>query len=244
MAKINAERLQKYLASCGVCSRRAAEKLIEQGRVKVNGRPAFLGQKVDSVNDVIHVDGHKINAPKIKNVYYMLYKPRGYVTTMSDEMDRKCIADLTYTIKERVFPVGRLDKDSEGLLLLTNDGDFANRITHPKFQIYKTYRVVVSGNVTVDKLDKIREGIKLDDGDVVSCECYIHSQTEDKTILIFIISEGKNREIRRICQQMDLEVRRLKREKIGGLSIGTLKAGNIRALNEKDIDKIFAQNNK
>lgn len=244
MAKIIVERLQKYLASCGVCSRRAAEKLIEQGRVKVNGRPAFLGQKVDGVNDVVHVDGHKINAPKIKKVYYMLYKPRGYVTTMSDEMDRKCIADLTYSIKERIFPVGRLDKDSEGLLLLTNDGDFANKITHPKFQIFKTYRVVVSGDVTVEKLDQIRDGVKLDDGEILAAECYVHSQSEDRTVLIFIISEGKNREIRRICEQFDWEVKRLKREKIGGLSIGTLKAGNIKSLTEKDIDKIFTQNNK
>lgn len=244
MAKIIVERLQKYLASCGVCSRRAAEKLIEQGRVKVNGHPAYLGQKVDGVNDVVHVDGHKINTPKINKVYYMLYKPRGYVTTMSDEMDRKCIADLTYSIKERVFPVGRLDKDSEGLLLLTNDGDFANKMTHPKFQIFKTYRVVVSGDVTVEKLDQIREGVKLDDGDTLAAECYVHSQSEDRTVLIFIISEGKNREIRRICEHFDWEVRRLKREKIGGLSIGTLKAGNMKSLTEKDIEKIFAQNNK
>ena len=244
MAKINVERLQKYLANCGVCSRRAAEKLIEQGRVKVNGRPAFLGQTVDGINDVIHVDGHKINAPKIKNVYYMLYKPRGYVTTMSDEMNRKCIADLTYSINERVFPVGRLDKDSEGLLLLTNDGDFANRITHPRFQIFKTYRVVVSGNVTIEKLDKIREGVEVSDGDNLSAECYVHSQDENKTVLIFIISEGKNREIRRICEHFGWEVKRLKREKIGGLSIGTLKAGGIKSLSEKDIDKIFSQNNR
>lgn len=228
-------RLQKYIADAGVCSRRAAEKLIEEGRVTVNGKPTHLGQKVTG-NEKICVDGEPIKLRR-ETVYLMLYKPRGYVTTSSDEMGRKCVIDLLGSVSQRVYPIGRLDKDSEGLLLLTNDGELANRLMHPRHHIGKTYRTIVSGNVTRDQIVSLTNGVVLDDGyKTRTADVEVLRAKEDRTVLSITIYEGKNRQIRRMCEAVGLQVLRLKRERIGTLSIGTLRAGQYRKLSEKEIE--------
>ena len=228
-------RLQKYIADAGVCSRRAAEKLIEEGRVTVNGKPTHLGQKVTG-NEKICVDGKSIKLRR-ETVYLMLYKPRGYVTTSSDEMGRKCVIDLLGSVSQRVYPIGRLDKDSEGLLLLTNDGELANRLMHPRHHIGKTYRTIVSGNVTRDQIVSLTNGVVLDDGyKTRTADVEVLRAKEDRTVLSITIYEGKNRQIRRMCEAVGLQVLRLKRERIGTLSIGTLRAGQYRKLSDKEID--------
>ena len=228
-------RLQKYIADAGVCSRRAAEKLIEEGRVTVNGKPTHLGQKVTG-NEKICVDGEPIKLRR-ETVYLMLYKPRGYVTTSSDEMGRKCVIDLLRSVSQRVYPIGRLDKDSEGLLLLTNDGELANRLMHPRHHIGKTYRTIVSGNVTRDQIVSLTNGVVLDDGyKTRTADVEVLRAKEDRTVLSITIYEGKNRQIRRMCEAVGLQVLRLKRERIGTLSIGTLRAGQYRKLSDKEIN--------
>ena len=228
-------RLQKYIAVAGVCSRRAAEKLIEECRVTVNGKPTHLGQKVTG-NEKICVDGESIKLRR-ETVYLMLYKPRGYVTTSSDEMGRKCVIDLLGSVSQRVYPIGRLDKDSEGLLLLTNDGELANRLMHPRHHIGKTYRTIVSGNVTRDQIVSLTNGVVLDDGyKTRTADVEVLRAKEDRTVLSITIYEGKNRQIRRMCEAVGLQVLRLKRERIGTLSIGTLRAGQYRKLSDKEID--------
>ena len=160
--KDNKIRLQKHLSQCGIASRRKAEELIENGRVRINGRIASLGDKVDPKRDKVSVNGKNVVAVTEK-VYIMLHKPRGFVTTMKDELDRKCVSDLVKNVGTKVYPVGRLDRNSEGLLIMTNDGELANALTHPSAQVNKTYRVTVKGAVTDEQIDKMASGIKLDD---------------------------------------------------------------------------------
>ena len=230
-------RLQKFIADSGICSRRAAEKLIEEGRVKVGGRTAFIGDKIDSLCTTVTIDGRRVYPRKKENSYFMLYKPRGYLTTSSDELSRKCVADLFAKERVRVYPVGRLDKDSEGLLIMTNDGELANKLTHPKNRIPKTYRAIVTGDVNADVLRKLTSGVYIEELDytTASADVEVHSVKDDRTILLITIYEGKNRQIRRMCECCDLEVLRLKRERIGKLSIGTLKSGQYRKLTDKEI---------
>ncbi len=229
-------RLQKYIADAGICSRRAAERMIEEGRITVNGEYAHLGQKVTNA-DKIMVDGELLRANRKSLTYLMLYKPRGYVTTASDEMGRKCVVDLLSSVSERVYPVGRLDKDSEGLLLMTNDGDLANKLMHPRHHIGKTYRTIVSGNVTREQVVALSTGVTLDDGyKTGKSEVEIIRSKEDRTVLTITIFEGKNRQIRRMCEAVGLEVLRLKRERVGTLSIGTLRSGQYRKLSDKEVE--------
>lgn len=229
-------RLQKYIADAGICSRRAAERMIEDGRVTVDGIKAHLGQKV-SGNERVCIDGEIVKAQRKNNVYLMMYKPRGYVTTASDEMGRKCVVDIVRSINERVYPVGRLDKDSEGLLLLTNDGDLANKLMHPRHHVGKTYRTVVEGNVSREQLLSLTNGVTLDDGyKTGKAEIDIIRTKEDRTVLSITVFEGKNRQIRRMCEAVGLTVLRLKREKIGTLSIGTLRSGQYRKLSDKEVE--------
>ncbi len=229
-------RLQKYIAEAGICSRRAAEKMIEDGRVLVNGQTAHLGQKV-GVGDKVVVDGELIRQQRKNNVYLMMYKPRGYVTTMSDEMGRKSVVDILSSFSQRVYPIGRLDKDSEGLLLLTNDGELANRLMHPRHHVGKSYRTVVTGKVGREQLVALSNGVTLDDGyKTGKADVEIIKEKEDRTVLGITIYEGKNRQIRRMCESVGLQVLRLKREKIGTLSIGTLRAGQYRKLSDKEIE--------
>ncbi len=227
-------RLQKHLSECGVASRRKAEELIAAGRVRVNGRVASIGDKVDPIRDKVTV-GSK-NVVRVKEKYYiMLHKPRGYVTTMSDERDRKCVAQLVGDVPARVFPVGRLDKDSEGLLIMTNDGELTNLLTHPKSHVTKIYRVTVRGKVSDEQIVKLQEGVMLDGEKTLPCEVTITELKADRTVLRFGLVQGKNRQIRRMCEQLGLEVMRLKRTEIAGVKLGMLPVGQWRNLNEKEM---------
>lgn len=230
-------RIQKILADRGIASRRKAEELIEQGKVRVNGRVVSIGEKADPQRDKITVSGRKI-AVKPDKIYIMVNKPRGYVTTMSDELDRKCVAQLVSAVGKRVFPVGRLDKDSEGLLLMTNDGEFANAITHPSKHVAKTYRVTIRGRATEDQLASLETGIMLDGRMTAPAEVRTHSLAEDRSTLEINLYEGRNRQIRRMCEELGLEVIRLKRIAIGKIKLGGLKYGDWRELNEDELKSI------
>lgn len=232
--KTNKVRLQKHLADCGVASRRKSEELIIAGKVKVNGRVAHIGDSVDPKRDKITVSGKNVIA-NTEKVYIMLHKPRGFVTTMSDERGRRCVADLVKDVPCKVFPVGRLDKDSEGLLLMTNDGEFSNKLTHPSSHVNKTYRVTVSGEVNDEMLIKLSAGIVIDGVKTLPCDVFIGEKKPDRTVLMFIIQEGKNRQIRKMCEAVNLEVLRLKRTEIAGVKLGMLGQGKWRNLNEREL---------
>ena len=235
--KDNKVRLQKHLAECGVASRRKAEELIEMGKVKVNGHVATIGTKVDPKRDKITVRGKTVVANTTK-MYIMLHKPRGFVTTASDEKGRKCVTDLVKDAPVRLFPVGRLDMNSEGLLLMTNDGEFANKLTHPSYHVNKTYRVTVKGEVQEEKLLELKGGIVLDGQKTLPCDCFVAERKTDRTVLIFIIQEGRNRQIRRMCEVVNLEVLRLKRTEIAGVKLGMLPRGSWRPLNEREMRRL------
>ena len=231
------ERLQKIIAARGLCSRRQAEKWIEEGRVRVNGNTAHLGDTADTAEDVIEVDGKRL--PKAgKKVYLMLNKPRGFVTTLSDEKGRKNAAELVAGCGTRVYPVGRLDMDSEGLLLFTNDGEFANLMMHPRHEVDKVYRVWVT-NFAPEKLEALAEPIELD-GYMIKKPKVRPVRTEPtRAILDVTIHEGRNRQVRRMCQAAGLEVARLKRIAEGQLRIGELKTGAWRYLEPKEIEQLL-----
>ncbi len=234
-------RLQKFISQCGVASRRKAEELILQGKVKINGKVAVLGDKVTD-KDKVFVSGKRIVAPKARYRYIMLNKPRGFITTMNDERDRKCVAQLVENVGTRVYPVGRLDKDSEGMLIFTNDGEFANKIMHPRNHVYKIYRVTVSPSISEDQLVKLETGVELDGRK--TAPAMVHVLVEDKeqhrVVLEMILHEGKNREIRRMCEAVGLEVKRLKRTQIGLVKMGMLKQGDWRDLTEKEVKNLLA----
>ncbi len=235
--KDNKIRLQKHLSACGIASRRKAEELIEAGKVRVNGRIATLGDKVDPKRDKVSVRGKTV-VPVTEKVYIMVNKPRGYVTTMSDEYDRKCVNDLVKDVGVKVFPVGRLDRDSEGLLLMTNDGELANAITHPSRHVNKTYRVTVGGTVIDEQIEKLTSGIMLDGKKTQPCDVFVVERKPDRTMLNFIIHEGRNRQIRRMCEAVGLDVLRLKRLEIAGVKLGGLKLGAWRNLNERELVRL------
>ncbi len=237
MQNNNELRLQKYMAECGVASRRKSEELIEAGKVKVNGHIAHIGDKVNPKKDLVTVRGKKIN--KVEKKYYiMLNKPRGYVTTVSDELGRKTVMDLI-DCKARLYPVGRLDKDSEGLLLLTNDGSFANILTHPKHNLAKTYRVTVRPSVTDEMLDKLRHGVEIDGRMTAECDVNVISEEEGRVVLEFILKEGRNRQIRKMCEEVGLEIARLKRMSVGSLKLGMLQTGKSRELTENEVKALL-----
>ncbi len=229
-------KLQKYIADAGVCSRRAAEELIRAGKVTVNGEKAEIGMRIDAEKDRVTVSGKALRNRENPKSYFMLYKPRGYVTTMKDEGDRRCITDLTKGITQRVFPVGRLDKESEGLLILTNDGELSLRLTHPSKHFPKTYRVTVSGEVTQAEIKKLTEGVTLDDGYKTE-PCIIKSSKRDdgKTVMYITITEGKNRQIRRMLETINAEVLILKRISYGNLTLSGVGVGKYRVLTPEEI---------
>lgn len=235
--KDNKIRLQKFLSECSVASRRKSEELIAAGKVKINGRVATIGSKVDPKRDKVTVSGKTVIANNEK-MYIMLHKPRGFVTTTKDELDRKCVTDLVKDAPVKLFPVGRLDKNSEGLLIMTNDGGFCNSLTHPSAHVNKTYRVTVEGEVSDEKLIKLREGIELDGSKTLPCDAFIAEKKADRTVLIFIIHEGRNRQIRRMCEAVNLEVLRLKRTEIAGVKLGMLPQGKWRPLNEREMRRL------
>ncbi len=234
-------RLQKVISESGFCSRRKAEELIQKGRVKVNGRDIEIGVKVDKVKDLISIDGENIIIPKKQNYrYIILYKPRGYITTMKDEnnRNRKCVADLIADVKERIYPVGRLDVNSEGLLLFTNDGDFANDIMHPRKHITKTYRVTVRPDITDKQAADLAEGVEIDGYKTLPAEIRVLTKERNRVVIDIIIREGKNRQIRRMCEAVGLEVARLKRTSVGPLRLGILKPGTYRDLKPDELRAI------
>ena len=226
------ERLQKLLSAAGVCSRRAAEGYITAGRVTVNGETALLGQQADPETDDIRVDGVPLGREP-EAVYLMLNKPRGYVTTVSDEQGRKTVMDLLTGVSTRVYPVGRLDRDSEGLLLLTNDGALT-RLLHPSHEVSKEYRVTVSGPVehAAERLSRIRDVVGLP---IRPAEVRELSRKGNRAELSVIIHEGRNRQIRRMCAQCGLEVLRLQRVREHCLELGTLPLGQWRYLTAEEI---------
>lgn len=231
-------RLQKYLSQCGIASRRKAEELILAGKVKVNGRPAQLGDKINPRKDSVTVSGKKAVGQK-NNYYIMLHKPRGFITTMVDEHGRKCVAKLVEDVGARVYPVGRLDKDSEGLLLMTNDGEFANAMTHPSKHISKTYRVTVRPDVEEEQLDQIRTGIKIDGKVTAPVDVKILEKQEGRVVLEMILREGRNRQIRKMCESLGLEVARLKRTAVGTIKLGMLAQGKWRELTDDEVHKLM-----
>ena len=234
----NKVRLQKYLSECGVASRRKAEDLIMAGKVKVNGKPASIGDKIDPNRDTVVVAGKKIKKTK-KNTYIMLHKPRGFITTLSDEMGRKCVAQLVEDVGTRVYPVGRLDRDSEGLLLLTDDGEFANALTHPTRHVPKTYRVTVRPTITEEQITALTTGIEIDGRMTMPSEVRVLEKKEGRVVLEIIIYEGRNRQIRKMCDSLGLEVARLKRTQIGSIKLGMLKQGAWRHLTEDEVRKLM-----
>lgn len=229
-------RIQKIIADSGYCSRRRAEQYIQNGEVKVNGRPCTIGDKADPRNDLITVNGEKIKADGVTLRYIKLYKPRGYVTTMCDEQGRKTVTDLLDGIEERVYPIGRLDRTSEGLLLLTNDGAFANDIMHPTKHVSKTYRVTVAEKVTEEQVNKLMAGVEIEPNVMTRpCIVTILLEEEERTVLEFTIKEGKNRQIRRMCEAVNLTVKRLRRTSIAGVKLGMLKPGEYADLSKEEM---------
>ena len=231
-------RIQKMIADSGVCSRRKAEELISRGRVKLNGHPVKLGDKC-GYKDIITIDGERLYIPKKKSFRYIIMnKPRGYVTTVSDELDRRCVMDLLDDVEDRVYPVGRLDRNSEGLLLFTNDGEFANSIMHPSRHISKTYRVTVRPDISDEQLIQLSEGVEIDGKRTLPATVIVKDKQPGRVVLLMTIKEGRNRQIRKMCEAVGLEVARLRRTSIGPIKLGMLKLGTYRDLTAEELRAI------
>ena len=230
-------RIQKALSEAGVASRRAAEELVRQGRVTINGRKAEIGQSVNPDRDVIAVDGKRVYFARKKQYrYIMMNKPRGYVTTLSDELGRRCVTDLLTGVEERVYPIGRLDRNSEGLLLFTNDGELANRIMHPASHINKVYRVTVRPDITDEQAAELSAGVKIGENTTtLPATVIVLEKQPGRVVLQITISEGKNRQIRRMCEAVGLEVVRLKRIAVGPIKLGMLQPGRWRDLKSSEL---------
>lgn len=227
------ERIQKILASRGVASRRAAEKMILEGRVICNGEICTLGMTADADMDTILLDGKPIPS-KSEHIYIMLHKPRGFVTTMADEKGRKDVSSLVADCPQRVYPIGRLDMDSEGLLLFTNDGEFANIMMHPRHNIDKVYKVIVSG-YTPEALEKVSHPIVLDGYRIRKPEVRLIKSQDDRAELFITIHEGRNKQVRRMCDAAGMHVHRLIRVQEGNIKLGNLPRGKWRYLTEQEI---------
>ena len=242
------ERLQKYLAECGIASRRKCEELIKQGLVKVNGKIVTeLGTKIDPEKDIVEYAGKKVQKATRK-VYILLNKPIGYVTTVKDQFNRDSVIDLVKDVKERVVPVGRLDMYTSGALLLSNDGDFVNKVTHPSNEIEKTYNVTVIGKVTNEDITNLENGVQIEvDGEnytTKKAKVKILKIDEEKNLsrIQITIHEGKNREIRKMCEAIGKKVLALHRSKIANLSVKDLRLGKWRYLTQKEVDEILKNN--
>ncbi len=236
-------RLHKVMADCGVTSRRKCEGYILDGRVMVNGKTVTeLGTKVNPYKDVIQVDGNTLELAAVDKVYLVMNKPRAYMTTLSDPEGRPTVMELIYGVKQRIFPVGRLDYLSEGLLILTNDGDLANMIMHPKYEVEKVYEVKVFGHVNEGILAKIKRGVMTEDGLLKPKSVRVIEQLPNKTWLEFRLNEGKNREIRKICEAIDLTVDKLRRVAIEGLNIQSLPVGHYMFTTRKELLKALGMN--
>ncbi len=229
-------KLQKYFTDCGILSRRAAEDAIAKGLVQVNGKAAALGVRINPETDRVEYDGQVIHPPAGERTVILLNKPRGYVTTLSDEKGRHTVAELTADVGRRVYPVGRLDMDSDGLLLLTDDGALANRLTHPRHEIPKIYRVTVKGQVTDAVLHMLGQAMEIDGYTIlpVLTTRISYDPSTDQTVLEMQLCEGRNRQIRKMCQKADLKVLRLCRIAIGKLTLDKLPQGKWRMLTPEE----------
>lgn len=234
----NKIRLQKFLSEAGVASRRKAEEMIRSGHIKVNGHVAQIGDSVDPKKDVVTVKGKAVRREMTKR-YILLNKPRGYVTTTDDELGRKCVTELVKDVKERVYPVGRLDRVSEGALIMTNDGAFANAMMHPSKHVPKTYRVTVRPEITSEQVDIFESGIELDGRMTAPCEVHVIQKEDGRAVLEVILYEGRNRQIRRMCEALGLEVARLKRTAVGSVKVGMLQPGQWRDLTDDEVETLL-----
>ena len=231
-------RIQKYLAGAGVASRRASEKLIAEGRVSVNGKIVReMGVQIDENYDVIEVDGKKVQSSE-KKYYIMLNKPVGFVTTVSDDKGRPTVMELVSDISARIYPVGRLDYDTEGLLLLTNDGDLTFKITHPKHDIKKTYVAEVTGNISMETILQLRRGVVVDGYKTSPAEVEVIGATQYGTKIEITIHEGRNRQVRKMFEALGCVVKKLKRTSEAGLNLGHLPSGKWRKLSESEINML------
>lgn len=229
------ERLQKLISQAGLASRRAAEEIILAGRVKVNGVVVTeLGSKADASVDTITLDGKPVK-PVNSHLHILLNKPAGFMTTLDDPEGRQLVTDLLPDINERVYPVGRLDYNTEGLLLLTNDGDWANKLMHPRHEIEKEYHIRVRGKVHQSQIDQLRKGVLLDDRPTAPATVQLIKDGEQNDWLSITIHEGRNRQVRRMCEAVSLSVVRLKRVRYGILELGSLKPGQYRLLTEREV---------
>jgi len=235
-------RLQKYLAMCNVASRRASEEIILKGRVSINGiKCTELGTKV-SEGDVVEVDGKEVNL-ETKKYYIMLNKPVGYMTTVSDEQGRATVMELVSDISKRVYPVGRLDCNTEGLLLLSNDGDFTYKVTHPRFKLNKTYEVWVTGNAEPNAIRKLEHGVLIDGKKTAPSIVDVIDHTKNSALLSITIHEGRNRQVRKMCASVGFRVISLKRVSEGGLTLGNLPLGKWRHLSDAEVKLILKNAN-
>lgn len=231
-------RLQKYLADCGVASRRGSEEIIKSGRVAINGETVTeMGVKVDEDNDLVTVDGSEVRPAK-KHVYIMLNKPAGFVTTVSDDKERDTVMELVSDISDRIYPVGRLDYDTEGLLLMTNDGDLTYKITHPKNNVEKTYIAEVTGKIDMSTITRLRRGVVIDGVKTSPAEVNVIGATQLGTKIEITIHEGRNRQVRKMFESVGCIVKRLKRTREAGLTLGHLPLGKWRRLSESEINML------
>ena len=234
------ERLQKILSHAGIASRREAETIIASGRVTVNGKVVTeLGSKADPSLDRIMLDGRQVRI-EAERVYILLNKPSGYVTTMKDPQGRPVVNDLLKGVRERVYPVGRLDYNTEGLLLMTNDGELANRLAHPRHEVEKEYMVRVRGGILPDQIRRLSEGVELDDGMTAPAVVRLVRESENNTWLSIAIHEGRYRQVRRMCEAVGLTVVRLKRTRYAFLETGDLKVAEFRNLSAAEVKRLYA----
>ena len=234
------KRIQKILAEAGIASRRRAEEMIEEGRVLVNGKTVSLGTKADAERDFIKVDGKPLRGPEHKS-YFAFNKPRGVVSTLEDPEGRPTVKDFLGRVRQRVYPVGRLDYDSEGLLLITNDGEFAHMVLHPSKNIWKTYQVKVKGVPGAENLDRLRQGIRLEDGMTQPARIRVAGEktgAEKNSWLEVAIHEGRKRQVRRMFDRVGHPVLKLRRTSIDGVKLGALKPGGLRPLTARELDSI------
>ena len=232
-------RLQKYIADAGLTSRRGAEEDIRNGAVTVNGHPATLGMKIDPKLDTVVYRGRRIYSEKRTHTYILLNKPRGYLCATSDDRGRKCVTELLGDVKARVYPVGRLDLISEGLLILTDDGALKNRLTHPRHSIPKVYRVKVAGEVSESQYATLTSPLEIDGYRIRPVEVSLGASDETGTVMKMTLYEGRNRQIRKMCEKADLTVKRLSRISIGTLKLDGLPVGKWRYLEESEVDYLY-----
>ena len=230
-------RINKFLAECGICSRRAADKLIEDGAVKINGRVCSVGDDV-SADDSVTVKGKKVGTVK-KYDYYIMNKPKGYITSVKDDKGRKTVMDLMPSGEKRLFPVGRLDYDTEGLLIITNDGELTYRLTHPKNEVPKTYLVKTEKAITDEELSKLRGGVYIDGVKTKKCNVHVIENKKEYAKLHITITEGRNRQVRKMFEAVGQSVAFLKRIKIGELTLSGLDRGEVRKLSPAEIEYLL-----